>query len=214
MPSNTEAAAAVLSDLAAAALVVVVRGLVIQGARAASNRLRAAALEADRHARDHWLATPASASNCCRSAQGCEAPTSLPNDHQSWSCGVSGSALHGRLALLSRLATNTYHLQVLESRRKREPAKGGCRWRTRGRSSSRKVLQNATNRDRRRTPTPGRQAGGHWFEPSTAHSETRWKQRVSSFTVPATWCARRQGMKEDGTVLVRLVIGSSVPTRP
>src|SRR5581483_3479988 len=26
---------------------------------------------------------------------------------------------------------------------------------------------------------PARQAGGHWFEPSTAHSRTRWKRRVS-----------------------------------
>ena len=27
-----------------------------------------------------------------------------------------------------------------------------------------------------------RQAGGHWFEPSTAHSKTRWKRRVFHYS--------------------------------
>src|SRR5215207_7508551 len=31
---------------------------------------------------------------------------------------------------------------------------------------------------------PARQAGGHWFEPSTAHHRTRWKRRVSHLRTP------------------------------
>jgi hypothetical protein len=46
---------------------------------------------------------------------------------------------------------------------------------------TRSLLRSSTPVHSGRSPSLTRQAGGHWFEPSTAHWRTRWKRRVLSF---------------------------------
>jgi hypothetical protein len=55
---------------------------------------------------------------------------------------------------------------------------------------------NAAYAGRTRKLASIRQAGGHWFEPSTAHSKTRWKRRVFSCT--RGWAAIPSS--QDGTI--------------
>jgi hypothetical protein len=47
-----------------------------------------------------------------------------------------------------------------------------------------------------RTPATSRQAGGHWFEPSTAHQSTPWKRRV--FSCSEAWTASSSPWSQNG----------------
>jgi hypothetical protein len=53
-----------------------------------------------------------------------------------------------------------------------------------------------TSSEGARTAAHNRQAGGHWFEPSTAHQSTRWKRRA--FSCSEAWTASSSPLSQNG----------------
>jgi hypothetical protein len=90
------------------------------------------------------------------------------NDFVVRAAAIRGSAtpFSDQISLRQFLATG---VGFAERPRKPQSAKGGRIRLSSRQVESQKSLQTLTSRNRRRTSWCDRQAGGHWFEPSTAH---------------------------------------------